>query len=54
MGLFGRRLSPNEEAEIIKEELVPLNAVEIGNGFEDLKGFKDIFKDKQIIAFKYL
>ncbi len=24
--------------------------MEIGNGFEDLKGFKDIFKDKQIIA----
>ncbi len=50
VGLFWGKLSPNEEAEIIKEKLVPLNTVEVGNGFEDLKEFKDIFKDKQIIA----
>lgn len=50
VGLFGGKLSPNEEAEIIKEKLVPLNTVEVGNGFQDLKEFKDIFKDKQIIA----
>jgi len=29
---------------------VPLSTVEVGNGFEDLKGLKDILQDKQIVA----
>ncbi len=50
LGLFVEKLSPNEEAEIIKDRLMPLSTLEVGNGFEDLKGLKDILKDKQIIA----
>ena len=50
MGLSGEKLSPNEEAEIIKDRLMPLSTLEVGNGFEDLRGLKDILKDKQIIA----
>lgn len=50
IGLATVGANPNEEAKIIKDSLVTLSTVEAGNGFEDLKGLKDILKDKQIVA----
>ncbi|WP_346889347.1 hypothetical protein [Clostridium sp. UBA1056] len=50
LGLVSWGTNPNEEAKIIKDSLVPLSTVEVGNRLEDLKGLKDILQDKQIIG----
>ena len=50
LGLVSWGTNPNEEAKIIKDNLVHLSTVEVGSGFEDLKGLKDILQDRQIIV----
>ncbi len=50
LGLASWGTNPNEEAKIIKDSLVPLSTVEVGNRLEDLKGLKDILQYKQIIG----
>jgi len=50
LGLVSWGTNHNEKAKTIKDSLVLLSAVKADNGFENLKGLKDILQDKQIIA----
>ncbi len=50
LGLVSGGTNPNEEAKIIKDNLVHLSTVEVGSWFENLKGLKDILQDRQIIV----
>lgn len=40
----------NPKVKALKENIIPLNTVEAGSGFEDLMPLKDILKDKKIVA----